>query len=310
MPLPSVKYQYAHKQGHNLATMNQVNPDTPTNHADVPAATLLLDMGNTRLKLGWLINTRSQRETFYLTLAYADIADLPRLLAQHPIRPVAALGVNVAGEHKAQQLTTLLQQHYGVAVSWVSSQANAGGVSNTYLDPAQLGADRWLAMIGLSRQPNPEAQPMMLASFGTATTIDTLNTAPPNGARTATWQFVGGLILPGLALMRASLAKGTANLPNSEGTSVAFPLSTTQAINTGIAAAQAGAVYRQWQMALINFGMPVRLFCTGGAWPELASEVQAVLASAHSAHGLPAYPIQWLEAPVLDGLAQLALATG
>lgn len=288
--------------------MNQANTVTSTTRTDLPPATLLLDMGNTRLKLGWIINGCCQREANFLTLAYTEIADLPDLLAQQPIRPAAALGVNVAGAHKGQQLTTLLEQHYHFAVSWVSSQPEAAGVSNTYLDPAQLGTDRWLAMIGLSRQPNPQAQPMMLASFGTATTIDTLHPGSTQKGDSTPWTFAGGLILPGLALMRSSLAKGTANLPSTQGQSVAFPLSTAQAINTGIAAAQAGAVYRQWQMAWVHFGLPVRLFCTGGAWPELASEVQAVLAAAHAAHDLPACPVQWLEAPVLDGLAQLALS--
>lgn len=295
--------------------MSHLNPAMQTDQAELPTATLLLDLGNTRLKLGWLINTSSQREACYLTLAYADMVDLPSLLSQQPIRPTAALGVNVASTQNAQHVIALLKQHYGITVNWVSSQSEAAGVSNTYLDPAQLGADRWLAMVGLSRQPNPDTQPMMLASFGTATTIDTLQPIATDtlhhskaaNTHTTKWQFIGGLILPGLTLMRASLAKGTANLPSTQGQSVAFPLSTTQAINTGIAAAQAGAVYRQWQMALMDFGLPVRVFCTGGAWPELAGEVQAVLASAQTAHGLPAWPIQWLEAPVLDGLAQLAL---
>ena len=258
-PLVWVKSRFVHKHGHNLA-MSHLNPAMQTDQAELPTATLLLDLGNTRLKLGWLINTSSQREACYLTLAYADMVDLPSLLSQQPIRPTAALGVNVASTQNAQHVIALLKQHYGITVNWVSSQSEAAGVSNTYLDPAQLGADRWLAMVGLSRQPNPDTQPMMLASFGTATTIDTLQPIATDtlhhskaaNTHTTKWQFIGGLILPGLTLMRASLAKGTANLPSTQGQSVAFPLSTTQAINTGIAAAQAGAVYRQWQMALID----------------------------------------------------------
>src|SRR3546814_3488501 len=57
--------------------------------------------------------------------------------------------------------------------------------------------------------------------------------------------FYGGLILPGPALMRSALATGTANLPEANAPFAAYPTHTHQAISSGIAAAQAGALLRQ-----------------------------------------------------------------
>src|SRR5690606_40571680 len=59
---------------------------------------------------------------------------------------------------------------------------------------------------------------LILASFGTATTIDTLvvkNTDTDPGNAVHQYQFPGGLILPGPALMRTSLAENTAHLPDA-----------------------------------------------------------------------------------------------
>src|SRR5690606_11291794 len=181
---------------------------------------------------------------------------------------------------------------------WLSATAQALGLSNGYARPGQLGTDRWVAMLGL--WAHPRHQPcgaavvtQRLASFGTATTIDTIS---PLG------RFEGGVILPGLRLMLTSLVSGTANLPLAGGSSVAFPSDTHQAIATGALAAQAGAVLRQMLVARERFAdVPLRLAVTGGAWPEVQSELCRLLAQAK----LETRP--WImDNPVLDGLAMLA----
>jgi len=58
-------------------------------------------------------------------------------------------------------------------------------------------------------------------------------------------EFLGGLILPGRALMYESLAAGTAALSIGQGVLCDFPSRTEDAIASGIAFAIAGAVERQ-----------------------------------------------------------------
>lgn len=261
---------------------------------------LLIDVGNTRVKIGWL-NTAGQRESSAFALAHADLADLPAWLAQLASPPVAAIGVNVAGAAVALALENTLRQRYAFGIRWINSQKSAAGLCNAYDVAGQLGADRWVSMIGLAQHTGQAA---MLASFGTATTIDTLG--PTATDSSAARLFHGGLIFPGPALMRSSLVSGTANLPEADGLVAAYPSNTHQAIASGIAAAQAGALIRQWHAGLDHFGLAPLVFCTGGAWHTIEAEAQRLLARVQSDLNLPHLPIQWLASPVLDGLAYLA----
>ncbi len=184
-----------------------------------------------------------------------------------------------------------------------------------YSQPAQLGADRWAGMLGLPQHAPDAHTPLLLASFGTATTIDIIcpaGTAAAQGLGIAAgepvhhWLFEGGLILPGPALMRTSLNRHTARLPAAQGLAADFPDNTDQAIVSGIAAAQSGALLRQWQTGLARYGRAPRVFCTGGGWPLVADELQRALARAQHQCGADLVPALPLRSPILDGLARLA----
>ncbi|MFW7343313.1 type III pantothenate kinase [Pollutimonas sp. H1-120] len=270
---------------------------------------VLIDAGNTRLKLGWVDPGTGRRESHPLAMSHHDLHQLAAWLDQLTPKPRAALGVNVAGKALADALDELFRLRCGRSVSWISGQAQATGVRNAYDTPAQLGADRWVSMIGLAR--HAQGGPLLLASFGTATTLDTLGPEqrpPVAGESAGRLVFHGGLILPGPALMRSALATGTANLPEANATIAAYPTHTRQAISSGIAAAQAGALLRQWREGLERFGQPPRVYSTGGAWSLVEDEVQRGLARAQGDLNLPRQAVQWLPSPALDGLARLALS--
>ncbi|PLC54512.1 pantothenate kinase [Pollutimonas nitritireducens] len=261
---------------------------------------LLIDAGNTRIKIGWLDSASGRREKVALALRHADMAELRSWANQLESAPLAAIGVNVAGPDVGRSLAETLRRDHSLEIRWVESRRMAGGVRNAYEDAGQLGADRWVSMIGLARHTDDAA---MLATFGTATTLDTLG---PRNAPDGVRLFHGGLILPGPELMRTSLAAGTANLPEGKGVAVAFPTHTHRAIATGIAAAQAGAVLRQWREGLEIFGTPPVVYSTGGGWNIVEAEVQRLLARSRNDLGFKSEPIRWLHSPVLDGLARLA----
>src|SRR5690606_33471938 len=141
---------------------------------------------------------------------------------------------SVAHPDLATALDAILVQRYGFATLWVRGEPMAAGVRNAYQTPTQLGADRWVSMLGLAQHALNHASPggpLMLASFGTATTIDTLLPLPASAGGDAQFVFEGGLILPGPALMGSSLATGTARLPRVEGPVCTYPLDTQQAIS-------------------------------------------------------------------------------
>ena len=197
---------------------------------------VLLDVGNSRIKLGWHHPTMG-REAAVHAMALSPLTQLPdalrKWLSTLPVQPREARGVNVAGHVVAQLIEQALAEA-GCPIQWVLPTTEHLGVRNTYDKPSQLGADRWAALLGLAGHFPDIQVPLVLATFGTATTIDTLS---PDKV------FKGGLILPGPALMRQSLAQGTANLPLASGATTEYPTHTLQAIATGVVAAQAGAFW-------------------------------------------------------------------
>ena len=201
---------------------------------------LLVDAGNTRIK--WALLDSSARPALGAwhaagSVARADVAQLEQ--AWRGCQVSRVLLSNVAGAEMRNALEqAVLRATAGqpVTLEWFASVAELGGVRNHYLQPAQLGCDRFAAVIG-AHALFPQ-QSLVVATCGTATTIDAVNAAG---------DFIGGMILPGLGLMAASLAKNTAQLPQ-----VALHLNLTQpfanhtdaAIVSGCLAAQAGAIER------------------------------------------------------------------
>lgn len=277
---------------------------------------VFIDSGNSRVKLGWLnafepvesvesigsagpLMPRMPMVPVEQTAAF-DKADVQGIQAWLAALPAAAshhaLGVNVAGAEQAARLTGLFATA-GMTLSWRTASKQAGDLINGYDQPAQLGPDRWAAMLGAQTHAKTHTRPLIMASFGTATTIDTVG---PDG------RFIGGVILPGPALMRRSLFNDTADLPLADSPVSLFPTHTHAAIASGVAAAQAGALLRQWLAARAQFDTPPTLFVAGGGWHEVASEVHRLLnQAAHGGQGDPTY----LSHPVIDGLAALAEQT-
>ncbi|MBK7023219.1 MAG: type III pantothenate kinase [Sulfuritalea sp.] len=228
---------------------------------------LCLDAGNTRLKFGlfdggrWLLQD---------ALDYAAFDELPARLPASPTRIVAC---NVAGQAVRQRIEALAGK-LGLPLTWLCSTAAACGVTNSYDTPEQLGADRWAALIG-ARALHGGA--CVVAVAGTATTIDALD---------ASGRFRGGLILPGLALMRAALAGNTADLPHASGSFRSLPTNTDDAIASGALHATLGAIARM----RATLGADVACLLSGGAAAELAPHLEP-----------PQRPIDNL---VLEGLAR------
>jgi len=277
---------------------------------------ILIDAGNTRIKAGWVNPDTGERELTVVAFQHADLDQLAHWLGTLPLPPTSALGVNVAGPTVAAAIEKILSKH-NCSTEWVTGEPQTLNVTNAYANPEQLGSDRWLALLGLAQRPHPQLEhagtapcPLILASFGTATTIDTLvvkKAGDETQADNLHYQFPGGLILPGPALMRTALAENTAHLPDANSNTTIYPTHTHQSIASGIAAAQAGAVLRQWLAAVEYYGLAPRVFAAGGGWPLVKEEVIRLLHFTQGRLDLPTTPIEWLPTPALDGLAALAL---
>jgi type III pantothenate kinase len=238
---------------------------------------LCIDAGNTRVKWG-VSNTEASGWLAQGALDYADLDQLPaRLPAVLPAVPTVSqriVACNVAGTGIGERIERMVA-NMGSPLHWLKSSAAACGVTNGYAQPTQLGADRWAALIGARALG---FAPAVVVMAGTATTIDLLD---------ADGHFRGGLILPGLDLMRASLARDTANLPrvsaSADGYSLA-PTTTDAAIVSGSIHATLGAIDRMREGLRGGLGASLsdkaRVVLSGGAAnvlrPHLAPSPQAV----------------------------------
>lgn len=238
-------------------------------------ALLAIDAGNTRIKWG-VHDGRGWAMTG--AVATADSATLHR--AWHGASLAArAIASNVAGGTVEHDLQSACERR-GIALEVVRSSARAGGVTNSYRDPAQLGADRWAALVGAH---SIARENVLVVNAGTALTIDALSREG---------RFLGGLIVPGPAMMRASLDRGTAGLRLTQGHFADFPQTTPDAITSGAIQAAIGAILRMAAAMESQGSAPARVLLSGGA----ADEIRAHLPLPSSMH----------ENLVLDGLVVLA----
>ncbi|MBV1774479.1 type III pantothenate kinase [Burkholderiaceae bacterium DAT-1] len=231
---------------------------------------LLLDAGNTRLK--WRVV-----EQGILLAEGVTSYPVPQTTPWSACEPDRAFVCNVAGKAVAMQLQQALQMG---EIEWLQSSADRAGVRNLYRVPEQLGADRFAALIGARARVGERAVIVVMA--GTAMTVDAL---------TAGGEFLGGVIVPGLQLMRSALQQGTANLGMPAGEVVLFPVSTGEAIVTGAHIALAGAIQVMHQRLLQRDGLSPGILLSGG-------DAEALLTWVPQA--------QHVQNLVLDGLARLA----
>ena len=232
---------------------------------------IAIDAGNTRIKWGvhdgvtWLAQG---------ALPTSEVSRLAEVAAAWPVGE-QVVACNVAGDAVATAIGVALTSRFG-ALRWLRSSAYCCGVRNGYEQPERLGADRWAALIGARAQT---AGACLVVCVGTATTVDWL---------AADGEFRGGLILPGVDLMRASLARNTAQLPFADGQYRCAPRNTVDAIVSGCLNAQLGAIERMY--AKLSAEPGARCLLTGGAAPSLVPHLEI--------------PSVLVESLILDGLVR------
>lgn len=240
------------------------------------APLLVMDAGNTRIKWG-LHDGRGWCATG--AVATRDGDALLAAVGRLPALPARLLAANVAGD-SARRAIEAAAGSLGLQASFLVASPACAGVRNGYLEPGRLGADRWAALVGARARG---AGPCVVANAGTAITVDALD---------AGGLFLGGMIVPGVAMMLHALEGGTAGLRAGRGAFAAFPACTADAMTTGALSAAAGAVLSMLERVGQRCGVTPSLLLTGGA----AGELQPLLPAG-------AQHVEWL---VLEGLVTIA----
>jgi type III pantothenate kinase len=245
---------------------------------------LLLDVGNTRLKWGWLAEGAPSARGAILHRGREATEWLAELPAADPA-PERILAANVAGPGVAHAIGEWSLASFGRRAEFPLATRAAGGVTNAYTHPEALGVDRWLGMIGAWQRAHA---PLACIVAGTAVTIDAVD---------GSGRHLGGWILPGQPLMAEALYQGTADIARGAAREAAalagdFGINTAGAIEAGGWQMLAAGAARAVHVLARTCQCSPAVFISGGDAREIASRLE-----------MPATMAADL---VLEGLAVLA----
>jgi type III pantothenate kinase len=233
---------------------------------------LAVDIGNSAAKAA-IVEGSTVLESGRLDTAVAsgdDLLDGLRVLAgAHDEAPSGVFAVSVvdrwterlerAAEQLALPLTVVAPSHIPISTALVR--------------PDQTGPDRLLAAWAAA---SLHGCPIIVVDLGTATTVDAID---------AEGFFLGGAILPGLALAADALAEGTARLPRVELKIPADAIGsdTVSALQSGLVIGHIGAVrelaMRMHETVDPRDTSPTKVIITGGhaaaPWAEAAWRTSA-----------------------------------
>lgn len=233
-------------------------------------ALLCIDAGNTLVK--WCLHTNANQPFTIAnglriepTATFKPFSNALPAVLQH----LGSIALQ-AGSIKAVLLSNVLGPDFEQAVRILCDQyklplhvltVNARAqVQSAYETPASLGKDRWAACLAVSQLSPAKAN--LLVSFGTATTLDALVKTG------ATWQHLGGFIVPGVQTMLDSLHNNTAELPQVElcqpCEASVWPVGTRQAIGKGVARTQTALIQSLLSELRTQHGHAPTLWVSGG----------------------------------------------
>lgn len=251
--------------------------------------TVLFDIGNTRIKWGFLADSGEVAAAGFRTHKQCEADNYGAIVETLPRDLGRAVAVNVAGRRVAADLSRALDERAGIDIDFMQSEPKACGLANGYSDPSRLGVDRWIACVGAWNRYPDEA--LLVVDTGTATTLDAIDSSG---------RHLGGLILPGLTLMGRVLDDGTRGI-GTDGTASddpepenLFGRDTDQAVRNGALAAICGAMERACRV-LEGIDQTPRIVLTGG-------DARRIQRQWH-------YRVENRPDLVLEGLAALAEAT-
>lgn len=129
---------------------------------------------------------------------------------------------SVSAETRVARLSEACETAFDITPQRVRTPTAACGVRCAYGEPARLGVDRWLAVVAAFTETGG---PAIVFDCGTAITVDAVR---------ADGEHLGGLIMPGITLMRRALYGSTANIPDEgEGINVGLLARDTRSAVSG-----------------------------------------------------------------------------
>lgn len=232
---------------------------------------LCVDIGNTNITIGlyrgeelvahWRVSTDQQK----MPDEYGIL--LISLMARQGLEPSEIRGVSVASvvPPATDMILEMLDSYVGVEPLLVGAGIKTG-VAVRYDNPYEVGADR---VVNAAAAFRLYGGPACIVDFGTGTTFDALS---------ATGDYLGGAIAPGVRVAAEALFLRTAKLPRIDLTRPrkAIGTNTADSMRSGILFGYVGLVEGMVERFRRELGPSMRVIGTGGLAKDIAQETDVI----------------------------------
>lgn len=244
---------------------------------------LAIDVGNTNIVLGllegteiqhsWRIKTDSRMTADELALTFQG------LLSQHPAK---VTGVALCSTVPAvlHEMRTMLNKYFGDVQHVVVEPGTKTGVSIQTDNPKEVGADR---IVNTLAAFEIYGGPAIVVDFGTSTNLDVVS---------ATGEFLGGALAPGIEISLEALAARAAQLRKVEIVKprAVIGRNTVEALQSGAVYGFAGQVDGLVERIKEELGAPDAVVIATGGLAEVVIEESRTIT--HHEPNLTLYGLQ------------------
>lgn len=226
---------------------------------------LAIDIGNSSIKFG-LFDQENLISRFSIPTdalgSAGKIDELPGEFSNQQFED--AIVSSVVPELNAP-LSNFTETHFGIKPIFVDHTFDFG-FEIKYKPPTAAGIDR---LVAASAAAQKYGKPCIICDFGTAATIDAVNSAG---------QCLGGVITPGINTLSRALFQNTSKLPEIEIRKPDSVIggSTAEAIASGIYYGYIGLVEGLLKRMIDELGEKPKVIATGGFAELIAGECPAI----------------------------------
>jgi type III pantothenate kinase len=232
---------------------------------------LAVDIGNTNSSFGIFENEKLLRKfqlpTPRLLFEKSTLDFIGEEISQPNLarRKIKGVCVSSVVPTANEAIRSLSRELFDVDVFFVTPDLDLG-LKIKYANPATLGSDRFVDAFAATEK---YGAPIIVCDFGTATTIDAINSRR---------EFLGGTITPGIITLAHSLYEKTSQLPNIRivKRETIFGDSTEHSIQSGIYFGYIGLVESIISRMIEELNEKPQVVATGGSAKFIANSTKLI----------------------------------
>jgi type III pantothenate kinase len=214
---------------------------------------LAIDIGNTNTKFGVFDKENLVARRTIATIRHNSAAQINQTIIGELNDNIESAIISSVVPELNETFIELCESYFKVTPVFVSHDFNFGFI-NRYNPPESVGIDRLItAFAGVEKY----GKPLIVCGFGTATTIDAVNSNN---------EYLGGIITAGMNLLADSLPQRTSKLPQIllQKPAKVIGNSTVSAIQAGVYFGYIGLVDGLIRRIIDELGEKPKVIATGG----------------------------------------------